>query len=52
MARDLPQEDPLIRMQRDARGIGCHPCQRQPRELRYWLRSIWENPSQAPGAPD
>jgi hypothetical protein len=31
MARDLPQEDPLIRMQRDARRIGGRPCQGQPR---------------------
>jgi hypothetical protein len=52
VARDLPQEDPLIRMQRDAQRIGGHPSQGQPRELRYWLRSIRENPSQAPGAPD
>jgi hypothetical protein len=49
VARNLPQEDPVIRMQRDARRIGGHPCQRQSRELRYWLRSIKENPLQAPG---
>jgi hypothetical protein len=53
VARDLAQEDPLIRMQRDARGIGCHP----PASVslgnpEYWLRSTWENPPQAPEVYD
>lgn len=31
LRRDLPAEDPLSLRQREARGIDCHSCQRQPR---------------------